>query len=458
MKLLVVEDDENSRVLLHTLLEAEGYQVVTAENGQDAVEQVRAGVPDLIISDIMMPKMDGYALCRALKRDPELGRIPFIFYSATYTSEADQQLALDLGADLFLVKPMEGGTLLGNIRDLLARGVAAYPPVSHPLDIDSRYAGVIARKLEKKLGELKDTQSALASAQRRAQQFMDSSEDMVFIKDTALCYVYVNTALARFFGRAPADLVGCNDAVLVSGEVAQRWEQSDRQALAGQQVVIDVERLGERLYETRRFPVPLKDGRTGVGGIIRDTTETQRAMQALHQSEERFRQVVENAGAWVWEMDAEGRYTYCSPVVTEILGYLPAELVGRMCFYELFPPETRDVVRQAAAARSAQCEGFRHLVNTVRHKDGHDVVLETSGSPILDDQGRVTGYRGVDVDITGRLRLEKSLQDQLDELRRWHVDTVDREMRILKLKQEVNELLARLGEPPRYTSVAEEPR
>lgn len=458
MKLLVVEDDENSRVLLRTLLEAEGYQVVTAENGQEAMEQVRAGVPDLIISDIMMPKMDGYALCRVLKGDPKLGRIPFLFYSATYTSEADQQLALDLGADMFLVKPMEAEVLLGHVRDLLARGVAAYPPVSLPLDIDSRYADAIARKLEKKIGELKDTQGKLVSEQLRAQQFMDSSDAMIFIKDATLRYTYVNTTLARLFGRAPADLVGCNDADLVPGEVAQRWEQGDRQALARQQVVSNMERFGERLFEIRRFPVPLKDGQTGVGGIIRDITNYHRAMQALHENEERFRQVSENAGSWVWEMDAEGRYTYSNPVVKEILGYDPAELVGKMCFYDLFPPETRDAIRQAAAARTARREGFRHLVNTVRHKDGHDVVLETSGSPILDDHGGVTGYRGVDVDITGRLKLEKSLQDQLDELRRWHVDTVDRELRILKLKQEVNELLTRLGEPPRYTSAAEEPR
>lgn len=90
MRILVVEDDENSRVLQHTILEAAGYKVTSAGNGKEALDRVYEAKPDLIISDIMMPEMDGFALCRVLKSDPVFVRIPFIFYTATFTTEEDQ--------------------------------------------------------------------------------------------------------------------------------------------------------------------------------------------------------------------------------------------------------------------------------------------------------------------------------------------------------------------------------
>jgi CheY-like chemotaxis protein len=86
MKILVVEDNEDSRILLESLLEANGYEVESAENGIVAFELATRRPPDLIISDILMPEMDGYVLCRAVKADEQLRAIPFVFYTATYIS------------------------------------------------------------------------------------------------------------------------------------------------------------------------------------------------------------------------------------------------------------------------------------------------------------------------------------------------------------------------------------
>ena len=83
MKILIVEDNEDSRVLLESFLQASGYAVESAENGMLALEIAKRTHPDLIISDILMPEMDGYALCRAIKSDEQLRTIPFIFYTAT---------------------------------------------------------------------------------------------------------------------------------------------------------------------------------------------------------------------------------------------------------------------------------------------------------------------------------------------------------------------------------------
>ncbi|HMP75600.1 MAG TPA: ATP-binding protein [Kiritimatiellia bacterium] len=178
MNILVVEDDENSRILQHTILEASGHTVRSAPNGREALRAAHEQVPDLVISDIMMPEMDGYALCRAMKSDPALAAIPFVFYSATYTTPPDQQLALELGGARFLVKPMDPTSFMEEIRSVIALAATApvqtAPPPLDPEAVDFKYAHTIARKLDKKMDELRITQTKLASTESRLQRIEDS--------------------------------------------------------------------------------------------------------------------------------------------------------------------------------------------------------------------------------------------------------------------------------------------
>ena len=107
MKILIVEDDANSRTYLERALKSQGYSVESAANGVAGLEQAEQSPPDLIISDIMMPEMDGFELCRRVKTDERLRSIPFVFYTATYVEPKDEKLAMALGASRFLIKPME---------------------------------------------------------------------------------------------------------------------------------------------------------------------------------------------------------------------------------------------------------------------------------------------------------------------------------------------------------------
>ena len=102
MKILLVDDLDANLTLLEMLLGSRGHGTTRAMNGQDALLKARQDRPDLIISDILMPVMDGYALCRAWGEDPELRRVPFLFYTATYLSEEDEAFALALGATAFM--------------------------------------------------------------------------------------------------------------------------------------------------------------------------------------------------------------------------------------------------------------------------------------------------------------------------------------------------------------------
>ncbi|NIT62883.1 MAG: PAS domain S-box protein [Gammaproteobacteria bacterium] len=147
----------------------------------------------------------------------------------------------------------------------------------------------------------------------------------------------------------------------------------------------------------------------GMIGYAVDVSQRRQAEEALRRSEERFRSLVETTSDWVWEVDQNAIYTYVSPRVRELLGYEPDELLGKTPF-ELMPPGEAQRVADIFGPIAAQQRPFNALENANRHKDGHLVVLETSGVPIFDGAGRFLGYRGIDRDITERKRTEEALR------------------------------------------------
>jgi CheY-like chemotaxis protein len=120
--ILIVDDNDDDRYMLRVLLEGHGYEVMTATNGIEALEIAQRDPPDLLVTDILMPGMDGFSLCRHWKQDPHLQTIPFVFYTATYTDPRDRDFALHLGADRFIVKPEEIDVLVGLLVEVIEAG------------------------------------------------------------------------------------------------------------------------------------------------------------------------------------------------------------------------------------------------------------------------------------------------------------------------------------------------
>lgn len=134
------------------------------------------------------------------------------------------------------------------------------------------------------------------------------------------------------------------------------------------------------------------------------------AEEALKKSEERFSQIAESTEEWIWEVNADGLYTYASPVVEKTLGYAPEEVVGKKYFYDFFVPNMREQMKKEAFEAFAAKSAFKKYVNPNVHKNGSIIILETSGVPILDSSGGLLGYRGVDIDITEQRKLEEQLR------------------------------------------------
>ncbi|MCK4730838.1 MAG: PAS domain-containing protein, partial [Methanophagales archaeon] len=196
----------------------------------------------------------------------------------------------------------------------------------------------------------------------------------------------------------------------------------------------------------------MRDEEGRLQGIVCDggnITERKRAEEALRRSEQKFKDLTETTTDWVWEADAEGVYTYASPKIKDLLGYEVSEVLGKTPF-DLMPKEEAEKISKFFNEKVINKESFFGLDNVNRHKDGHLVVLETSGIPIFDEKGQLKGYRGIDRDITERKRAEKELQESMAELERFNRLAVGRELRMIELKQEGNRLCERLGEKPPY--------
>jgi PAS domain S-box-containing protein len=173
MKILVAEDHLESRYLLQQLFSGLGHEVAAVADGLEVIELLEGGksaLPDVIVSDALMPRMDGFQLCRRLRQDPRWCSLPFIFYTATYTDRADEQFAIKLGADRFVVKPVDPDQLIKIILETVARVKAAPPRKAISTGADAlmleEYTRRLSLKLELKVAELEGANEDLRASER----------------------------------------------------------------------------------------------------------------------------------------------------------------------------------------------------------------------------------------------------------------------------------------------------
>jgi CheY-like chemotaxis protein len=164
-KILIVDDNQQNLYMLQVLLFAKGYEVEQASNGADALEQAHRNPPEIVVSDILMPVMDGFALCRAWQEDKRLKKVPFIFYTSTYTNPHDEDFAIKLGAERFVLKPMEPDKFLALLQETLETHKAGkLAGTRQPLGeakFYKEYNAVLIRKLEDKVLQLEEKNHSL---------------------------------------------------------------------------------------------------------------------------------------------------------------------------------------------------------------------------------------------------------------------------------------------------------
>ncbi len=172
---------------------------------------------------------------------------------------------------------------------------------------------------------------------------------------------------------------------------------------------------GETFFATVMLTLVNIGDETIIQATVRDITDRKKAEQALRESEERYEQLATLNRTITWEMDADGLCTYISNVVEPVLGYKPEELIGKRHCFELGPESEWEKRKRRALDLYARKEPYRNYENKVTDKDGRIVWLSSNGIPLLDKDGNLLGYRGMDTDITERKRMQEEkerLQEQ----------------------------------------------
>lgn len=289
---LVVDDKPENLYFLEVLLKSRGYTVQAVANGAEALAAARREPPDIVVTDLLMPVMDGFSLCREWKRDDRLRHIPLVVYTATYTDASDEQLALDLGADRFLIKPLEPDEFLRAIDEVLNRPAEERPPQSGaglPDDVYLReYNQVLVQKLEHKLQQLEETNRALADSEQRYRLLAEKTVDAIWTMTLDGKFTYVNPAITAMTGFTPEEWIGSNladhfdDSNLAVATEAIAAETA--KGPAGGSVVLELEMLrkdgtpipievhGTTIFDERGAPVLVQ-------GVGRDISERKRADQ-----------------------------------------------------------------------------------------------------------------------------------------------------------------------------------
>jgi len=412
---LVVDDDENSRVMLTGLLEGHGFTVVSACNGREALEMAKDSPPDMIISDIMMPEMDGFTLCREIKNDSSLAHIPVIFYTATFGSPEDKKLAQSLGVSRFISKPMEAKNFSETIQQIIEEYQKGELPIPKSLKepdkkLESMYEEVLSKKLQKKIVELEKEREALRKSEENLKLFRDlvnQSNDAIFVIDVKTARILdVNQKAWSNLGYTRDELL----ALKVTDIEAVTPDESSWHNLMKEidsQGTMFLEGAHKR-KDGRSFPVEvstrnvvLKERNFNVA-IVRDISKRKQAEEQIH----KLSDAVEQSPVSILITDVSGTIEYVNPFFCQVTNYSAEEAIGqnpRILKSGEMPDEVYKVLWETILSGKTWRGELRN-----KKKSGELYWESAVISPILID-GKISHFIAIKEDITDKKEKEKML-------------------------------------------------
>jgi formate hydrogenlyase transcriptional activator len=297
MKILTVDDNKENLYFLEALLKGNGHEVQSAANGAEAYEKIRAGGIDLIISDLLMPVMDGFQLCRHVKTDENLRHIPFIVYTATYTTPQDEAFALELGADRFIVKPCEPDVLMAAIQDVMEAArqgnMALTPEPLQENEMLRQHNERLVKKLEQKILQLEkeiqarhEAEETLRASEGNLKTIFKNIVDGMLVADVKTGrFVMANDALCRMLGCSAEEILHLSVADIHPTESLDHVRlQFDKQARGELSLAPDIpvkRRDGSVFFADVNAAPLVLEGRLHLLGIFRDITPRKQAEKEL---------------------------------------------------------------------------------------------------------------------------------------------------------------------------------
>ena len=428
IRLLVVDDKEENLYLLQALLAGNGYEVTTARHGAEALLKAHQAPPNLVISDLLMPVMDGFTLLRLWKADERLNFIPFVVYTATYTEPKDERLALDLGADAFIIKPAEPEVFIARIKEVLEQAEAdRLKPPCEPAGSEEvlfeKYAEVLVRKLEKKLLEAEQATLRAQRSEERLLLALDAGEMGTWDWDLTSGEIVWSEGHARLFGLKPEEFDGCyetfrntihpDDLVQLEIKVAQAREQSCLYRHEFRIIWPDgsehwITGQGRFFYDAADQPVRMS-------GVVIDITERKVAEEKLRDNVAFLQNLMDAMPHPVFYKDTGGRYMGCNRAYEQFFGTPAKDVVGKTV-YEVSPNDLAE--RYASTDQELLGNpGTQSYEAAIQSADGlrHDVIFHKA--TFFSPDGRLAGIIGSVLDITKLRQAEEERRGAETQLR-----------------------------------------
>ncbi|MRR38041.1 response regulator, partial [bacterium] len=350
MRILSVDDNADNIYLMESMLRGSGYEVVSARNGLEALQKLEQQTFDLIVSDILMPQMDGFQLCYEIKTREGLDKIPFVFYTATYTDKKDEELAMSLGASRFIIKPMDPEKFLEIVAGVISEHARGVLPVSRPSACGEVYLKAynesLIRKLEQKLKQLevlnrklettleekdreivrrKESEDALKASELKYRHLYDSMMDGYAVTDMGGRIREYNGSFLEMLGYGPEEIAGLTYIDLTPA----KWHAFEAAVMEKQVMPQGYSEIYEKEYRRKDgsvFPVELRTyllrdengNPAGLWAVIRDISHRRKDEEEKKILEEQLTQAqkMESIGTL-----AGGIAHDFNNILTAIIGY-----------------------------------------------------------------------------------------------------------------------------------------
>ena len=434
--ILIVDDRADNRDVLTATLGHLNHRLLEASRGEEALTIARREKPDLIISDVLMPKMDGFEFVQQLRRDPKLAHTTVVFYTANYIEEESRSLAKACGVNHIIVKPAEPEEILKTIDAAL--GEKASPANSAPVkDFAREHLHLVTDKLAQKVEELEKLntklegeiaertriEEELRSTHEQLRQLLAHTPAVIYslrLEGQSVTPVFVSENIERLLG-----------VTATESKRSEWWSKNlhpdDRERVLNTQS----KSLSGDGY-SMEYRIRHKDGsyhwvednnrivRDAVGeatesvGVWTDITERKLSGEAIRASEQRFSSFMDNVPGFAWMKDTAGRYVYANKLLQELLP--PGQECPGRTVEEVWPPKIAATLR-ANDAKVIETKAPLQIVETVEQSGEKRAVL-SSKFPILNAEGEVAFVCGIGIDITERNRAEERVREQADIINR----------------------------------------
>ncbi|MDP2916768.1 MAG: PAS domain S-box protein [Dehalococcoidia bacterium] len=452
-KIVIAEDSHTQAEQLKHMLEEHGFQVYAAANGKEAIELIGKHQPPIVLSDVIMPEMDGYELCRYIKSKEKMRGIAVILVTAL-SEPKDIIRGLECGADNFITKPYEGKFLLSRILYLLANRELREAEKAQ-LGIDISFAGdryhITSDRLQilnlllstyevavQKNAELTGAHEELRKlnvqleqrVRERTAEFKESNDFNVSLLENSPNPIAVLNpdTLIKYVNPAFEKMTGYNEAEILGIKPPFPWWPEDMRDEILTLFKTDMLARGvqrERMFKRKNgelFSVVIYDSDVESERKLKyrfsnwiDITERKKAEEASRESEEFSTSLMENAPNPIYVLNPDFSLRYVNPALERLTAYSEAELIGTRPPFPWWPQDKRDEIM--ASFNKSMLDGYSYVERAFIKKTGEPFWTEVSYARI-ESRGKVKYHLTNGVDITERKRAEEVLRNSEERLRR----------------------------------------